>query len=179
MTNSYSVDELMDFLDHAGDRGLMPVATAQALAVAARNVLGVLTEDEKHDLSRLDLDGVIKRFNNRRAEDFNPSSLKEYGRRVHRAVELLLKWREDPANFTTKTRTSTASRKRARAAEAGPTRTGEVEYSWGVEQRPATYQSSLPIRPGLVITIANVPQDLTRAEAERIADFVRMLAVGE
>ena len=56
MANSYSADDLLKFLDHSGDKGLMPAATAQALAVATRNVLGVLAEDEKVDLSKLDLD---------------------------------------------------------------------------------------------------------------------------
>ena len=46
MPQAYSVDDLLEFLDHAGDRGLMPAATAQALAVASRNVMGVLGEQE-------------------------------------------------------------------------------------------------------------------------------------
>ena len=46
MANSYSADDLLEFLDHAGDKGLMPAATAQALAVATRNVMGILAEDE-------------------------------------------------------------------------------------------------------------------------------------
>ncbi|MHB8565089.1 MAG: hypothetical protein ACYDDA_14390, partial [Acidiferrobacteraceae bacterium] len=71
-----------------------------------------MTENEKADLSPLDLDAAIKRFTNRRAKDFNPTSLKEYGRRVRRAVELFLSWREDPASFTIKTRATGAPRKR-------------------------------------------------------------------
>ena len=97
MANSYSADDLLEFLDHAGDKGLMPAATAQALAVATRNVVGILTENEKADLSQLDIDAAIKRFTNKRAKDFNPSSLKEYGRRIRRAVELFLAWREGSA----------------------------------------------------------------------------------
>src|SRR5262249_26453803 len=81
----------------------------------------VLTDEEKSDLGSQDLGGVIKRFNNKRAKDFNPSSLKEYGRRVHRAIDLFLNWRDDPANFTVKTRTTAGSRKKGQAAEiAGP-----------------------------------------------------------
>ena len=67
MANAYTVDDLLDFLDHAGDKGLMPAATALALAVASRNILGILTEQEKKDLSRLDVDSVIRRFTNKRA----------------------------------------------------------------------------------------------------------------
>lgn len=176
MTNAYSVDDLLEFLDHAADRGLMPAASAQALAVASRSVLGVLTEPEKTDLSRLDVGALIKRFTNKRAKDFNPSSLKEYGRRVHRAVDLFLKWREDPANFTVKTRA--ASRRKNRSGASSDGGEGDAEPIPIPEQRTGTYHSSIPVRSGVVVTLLNVPHDLTRAEAERLAAFVKMLAVG-
>ena len=54
----------------------MPAATARALGVATRNVFAVLTDQEKADLGNQELDAVIKRFNNKRARDFNPSSLR-------------------------------------------------------------------------------------------------------
>lgn len=176
MANTYSVDDLLEFLDHAADRGLMPATTAQALAVASRNVMGILSDEEKKDLSSQDLDGVIKRFNNKRAKDFNPSSLKEYGRRVRRAVDLFRNWRADPANFTVKTRATNVSRKRGKAAEI-PDFDEPQGAAEPVVSQPGTYNSALPVRPGVVVTLANVPYDLTKAEAERLADFVKMLAV--
>ena len=175
MANAYSADDLLEFIDHAGDKGLMPAATAQALAVAARNVLGILSDDEKSDLSQLDLDATVRRFTNKRAKDFNPTSLKEYGRRVRRAVELFLRWREDPANFAVKTRTTTGPRKRGFASDEPVTRETSTEQA--LEEMAGTYRSAIPIRPGLVVTLVNVPNDLTSAEAERIAGFVRMLAL--
>ena len=175
MANAYSAEDLLEFLDHAGDKGLMPAATAQALAVATRNVLGILSDDEKSDLSQLDLDATVRRFTNKRAKDFNPTSLKEYGRRVRRAVELFLRWREDPANFAVKTRTTTGPRKRGFASDEPVTRETSTEQA--LEEMAGTYRSAIPIRPGLVVTLVNVPNDLTSAEAERIAGFVRMLAL--
>lgn len=177
MTNPYSADDLLEFLDHAGDKGLMPAATAQALAVATRNVLGILTDEEKTDLSRLDLDAAIKRFTNKRARDFNPSSLREYGRRVRRAVELFLGWRQDPANFTIKTRASSAARRKDRGDENSKPAMKEASSEQAPEEVAGTYRSALPVRPGLVVTMTNIPYDLTSAEAERLADFVRMLAI--
>jgi len=178
MANAYSLDDLLEFLDHAGDRGLMPAATAQALAVATRNVLGVLSDQERNDLSQQDIDSVIKRFNNKRARDFNPSSLKEYARRVHRAVDLFLAWREDPANFTVKTRSTPAVRKKEKG-KTQATPAPESGFDQPDERQPqsGTYHSAVPVRPGVVVTLSHVPHDLTRAEAERLASFVRMLAV--
>ncbi len=177
MPDAYSLDDLLDFLDHAGDRGLMPVATAQALAVSTRNVLGVLSDQEKHDLSQQDLESVIKRFNNKRAKDFSPSSLKEYARRVHKAVDLFLEWRHDPANFTVKTRSTTSPRRKDKEKDLSTQPADNVADHDNTQTRPGTYHSAIPVRPGLVVTLSNVPYDLTRAEAERLASFVRMLAI--
>jgi len=184
MSNAYSVANLLDFLSHAGERGLMPAATAQALAVASRNVFGVLDGGEQADLRSLDLDATIHRFNNKRARDFNPSSLKEYGRRVRRAVELYMKWRENPADFTVKTRSSgqkargNSKKNQATAVETGIPQPVPVQHASIPEVvQPGGYSSAFPVRPGRVVTLSNVPEDLTTAEAERLAQFVMMLAV--
>jgi hypothetical protein len=179
MANPFSVDDLLEFLDHAGDRGLMPAATAGALAVASRNVFGVLSDDEKADLSTLDIDGVIKRFNNKRAKDFNPASLKEYGRRVKRALDLFLRWREDPATFTVKTRSTTTVKRpeKARRSVAEWENVASSSPEASVTPTTGAYSSSVPVRPGVVVTVANIPNDLTKAEADRLATFVRMLAI--
>jgi hypothetical protein len=178
MANAYSVDDLLEFLDHASTRGLMPTATAQALAVASRNVLGILTAEEKTDLGRLDIDAVIKRFVNKRAKEFNPASLKEYGRRVRRALELFATWRQDPAAFTIKTRAKGGNaRRRPKDADNGVHEVQETREGSVPAQLAGTYQSSFPIRPGLVVTLQNVPDDLTTAEADRLANFIRLLAV--
>ena len=179
MENNYSMEDLLEFLDHAGERGLMPAATARALAVASRNVFGVLSDQERQNLGNADLPSVIKRFSNKRAKDFNPSSLKEYGRRVQRAVDLFLNWRHDPANFTVKTRATASARRKEKAPDSTES---QSDVNWPVEStiqsQPGTYRSALPVRPGVVITISNIPYDLTETEADRLASFMKMLALG-
>jgi hypothetical protein len=175
MASEYSTADLLDFLSHAGERGLMPAATAQALAVAVRNVFGILTDDEQRDIRGLDVESTIKRFNNRRAKDFSPSSLKEYGRRAKKAVELYGQWRENPADFSVRTRASSGTRKDRSSQVDSSTPTVSDQHA--VPSAGGGYQSAFPVRPGQVITIVNIPQDLTASEAERLAQFVRMLAV--
>lgn len=187
MQNGYSVEDLLDFLSHAGERGLMPAATAQALAVATRNVFSVLDDAERSSLPLDDLDGVIKRFNNKRARDFNPSSLREYGRRVRRAVDMYQQWKNDPANFAVKTRATSPSKKsRANGrAIAAPNSGQSPEIAEPVVApisfpnppgAAAGYQTAFPVRPGHVVVVANIPLDLSTAEAERLAQFIRLLA---
>jgi hypothetical protein len=188
MQSGHSVDDLVDFLNHAGERGLMPVATAQALAVATRNVFSVLDEAERADLPLDDLEGIIRRFNNKRARDFNPGSLKEYGRRVRRAVDMYQQWKHDPANFTIKTRATSTPKKKERgtdrlgASAASRASADDAEFPAppalpiGSTATAAGYQTAFPVRQGQVVTIQNIPFDLSAAEAERLAQFIRLLA---
>jgi hypothetical protein len=181
MANAFSRDDLLGFLDHVAERGLMPAATAKALAVAVRNVLGVLSDTEQEDLSALDQTGVIKRFTIKRARDFNPSSLREYGRRFERAISLYETWREDPANFSVRTRDTSSPKNKVR-----PSGVNGLDATLGSSDQlslavtggnSGAYTSSFPIRPDWVVTVANVPTNLSTTEAERLATFIRMLAV--
>lgn len=186
MANTHSLDDLLDFLTHASERGLMPAATAQSLAVACRNVFGILDANERAAMPLDDLDGVIKRFTNKRAKEFNPSSLKEYGRRVHRAVELYLRWRDNPADFSIKTRSTNTARKKERPPSHEQSHEALVVGGSHAEEDLATplhgsagYRTAFPIRPGQVVTVMNIPYDLSAAEAKRFAQFVEMLAPAE
>ena len=182
MEKKHSVDELLEFLTRASERGLMPAATAKALAVASRAVFEILSAEERADVRRLDLAGVIKRFGNKRAKDFNPASLKEYSRRVQRAVQLFRQWSDDPAGFSVSTRSTGAERRKSRAAvtSASPDRALALENAGPIAStigNVSGYQSSFPVRPGTVVTISNIPVDLSQSEAERLAQFVKMLVV--
>lgn len=183
MTNKYSLEDLLDFLSHTANKGMMPAATSRALAVATRNVFGILDEDEQSNIGALDLNAVIKRFNIKRAKDFNSGSLKEYGRRVQRAVELYEQWTENPAEFSVKTRATGTRRKSPKASqndvnnEVTPTNVVEASVAQIPTSRHGTYQSSFPVGAGRVITVSNIPEDLTSLEAEKLAQFVRMLAI--
>lgn len=181
--NAHSLNDLLEFLTHASERGLMPVATAQALAVACRNVFGVLDATERAALPLGDLDGIIKRFTNKRAKEFSPSSLKEYGRRVHRAVELYQRWRESPADFSIKTRATNGSGKKERPTKPDPLPAASTQATDDALSAPmrdnSGYQTAFPIRPGQVVTVVNIPYDLSTAEAKRFARFVEMLALVE
>ena len=188
----YGSAAVLDFLAHAGNRGMLPPATVGALTVACRTVFEILEANEAADLRAVDLDKVVKRFENKRARDFNPSSLKEYGRRVRRAWSLFTDWKNDPANFAPKTRTTAAKKPDGKAARraaevpmpsalvapaaTAPVSPPNVVSSTDVE---GAYSTAFPIRRGHVVTISNLPVDLTREEAERLGSFVRLLGSAE
>jgi hypothetical protein len=179
MATEYSADELLRFLDHTAEKGLMPAATATALQVAARTVFAILTDQERSDVRNLDLDAVTRRFENKRARDFTPGSLKTYGSRFRRAVAEFITWRDDPGNFRPKTRLTAASR----ARRSAPDVEHHVEDLTETSRPPASsvpgnYQTAFPLRSGTVVTLFNLPEDLTPAEAKRLSDFITMLARG-
>src|SRR5438105_1739339 len=176
MSNEHSMDDLLGFLDHAAERGLLPPATAQALAVASRNVIGVLSDDEMTEVRALDRDVVVKRFQNKRAKDFSTETLAEYRRRFRRALDLFLSWRSDPAKFHAPTRTTVAGRKR-KSDDREMESDRPVRQTSLISTVPGTYQTAVPLGPNRIINLSNVPSDLTSEEAERLALFVRMLAV--
>lgn len=171
------MDDLLDFLARASNKGLMPAATARALAVAARNVFGVLDESEQKNIGALDPDAIIKRFNNKRAKDFNPASLREYDRRIRRAIELYEQWRENPADFSVKTRSARKSPKRLQTDVQSSATDASVAGMQPAPNRTGAYQSSFPVGPGRIVTLTNIPDDLTQTEAEKLAQFIRLLAI--
>jgi hypothetical protein len=178
MPDGYSTTDLLDFLEHAGQKGLVPSATAQGLAVAARQVLSVLSDGEGDDVRKLDLDSTVHRFHNKRARDFSPGSLKTYEQRTRRAVDEFLTWRSDPANFRVRTRAP----KRAALMESTSEQPQlpllkSQEMAYWPHRAGGGYTTAFPLRPGHIVTVSNVPENLTATEAERLAQFVRMLAV--
>lgn len=179
MHDEYSVEELLDFLSQASMRGLLPVATAKALAVAVRNVTGVLDPDERADLRSLDLESVIRRFNDKRANDFNPSSLREYGQRTRRAVEYFLASKDDPAGLSIRRRATAKAKTETSQPDSIPSaQIAKTDAEPPISRIENGYQSAFPIRPGHIVTINNIPHDLSGAEADRLAQFIRLLAGG-
>jgi hypothetical protein len=179
MSSVFLSDEgLLLFLDVAATRGALPRATAAALTVASRRVMEVLTAKERANLLNVEPAVVVKRFNHKFADRFSPGSLKEYGRRFERALELFKQWNANPTNFSVPTRLTKKARQGRTALDSAH---GETRAS--LERTPATqagassFHSSFPVRPGTVVTLLNIPSDLTKAEAERLAQFIRMLAV--
>ncbi|MDZ4744975.1 MAG: hypothetical protein SGJ05_03120 [bacterium] len=179
MINTSTVAEVLEFLEQASTRGLMPAATAGALASAVRSIQSVLSDAEQQDVRSLDLEAVIKRFNNKRSLDFNPSSLNEYGRRFQRAVQLYISWNDDPANFAVKTRST--AKKKLILGEHSPgaydIRTHPVQLAPSSERNTnaGSFTTSLPIRADWVVSLVNVPSDLTEVEAEKLRKFIGLL----
>jgi len=96
-----SRDDLFNFLDFAGSKGLMKKATAGAYKNACGVILNILDESEAADLSKIDLESIILRHRNLAAGKIPPKTLKTYETRVRAAVNNFTEYNRDPSSWKT------------------------------------------------------------------------------
>lgn len=183
MGNGYSTIELLKFLDYLGEKGLMSKANATSRKAACNNMLSILDDEESSDLRNIDLDAVSVRFNNLKGAKYTPKSLQVYKSRVSMSLQDFLKYKENPANFTV----GAKPRQRAKANEKN-TQVPSTGYNQKLEetgQQPdASAQTNtmnipIAIRNDCIIQMNGIPTDLTKSEAQKIANVIVAMAVIE
>ena len=92
-----SRDNLFDFLDFAGGKGLLKKTTASARRDASKMILGILDDNEAADLSKVDLERLIQRHRNLVTGKIRPNTLAAYESRTRTAVSDFLQYVKNPA----------------------------------------------------------------------------------
>src|ERR1035437_8735547 len=88
---------LVDHWTWAADKGVMNPNTAAGFRAACTQVLSVVGDDwEKTDVTALDIENLLIRFQNLRKKDFGPQTLSAYKRRFRTAVASYLEYLQDP-----------------------------------------------------------------------------------
>jgi len=170
--------DFVEFWSWAVEKGLMNSNTARALGAAVRQVIGIEENWESKEISTtFNIDDIISRFKNLRRQNFKPESLQAYDRRFRQAFSLFLSYQENPANWKP---TGMSTRK-------GKIK-GEVKKDFlakpnGVVPQPpeATPASGVmdypfPLRENCIARL-RIPTDIKMAEVERLAAFLRALAI--
>ena len=168
---------LVDFLTYVTEKGLLNKNTAGAMRAAARELLSVEAEDlASIDVRQLDVDQLAHRFANLRAQKFAPQSLETYQSRFRKAVEMYLRFLDNPAGWRPEIRTrQTPSQERMKGQPSNGDTLGSTlppPASSGMIQYP------FPIRDGVIASLT-LPTNLRKAEAKRLASFLESLAVDE
>jgi hypothetical protein len=157
----------------------MKTPTAEARKAAVNQVLGVLSEEESSDVANLDLDSVMRRFQNLHGSRYTPESLKTYKARVKNSIFDFLRFRENPMDFRP---SAGAGPKRLakpkKASEVNAQQAFDAVSSSRINHVPLMTASTLPvpIRENLTVLIHGLPFDLSEAEARKIANVVLALA---
>ena len=170
MENGFSPTDLIGFLDWSGDKGKIKKNTASAQKAACNQIFGVLDEEERNDLRKIELDSVFQRYKNLNPTKLTPETLKTYRSRVDSAVTSFLSWREDPENWKPGIQERTSRKKTASLLGSVP----KIPTS-----DAQTLNLPFPVRGDLTITVLNVPRDLKKNEARRLGAFLEAFAVDD
>lgn len=177
-----SMNALLEFLDWTAEKGLMAKNTVGGRKAAVSAVLGILAPEEKGDVTTVDLDSAMARFVNLQGKKYNTSSLNVYKSRTNAAINDFRDWLADPLDFKPH---MTKSDKKVAAKTSKPKVTSPHKGHPDESQMPsasASHQATanvfpIPIRENVVVRIHNLPFDLTVAEAEKIANVVKAMAM--
>jgi len=181
--NSGTGAGLREFLDRAASRGEINAGTAGVLRAAVAGVLAVEDDPDGVDIRSLDVDEILERFTTLNRGRYAPASMRTYNSRFRRAVEIYLTWLSGDSSWRKvirsrpdRTGSQPTRAVQASAEPAAPNSTQVREPDAPPIARDSelvTYR--LPLRPGLIVTMS-LPADLTAADADRVAGFVKMLA---
>ena len=136
--------------------------------------------EEQQDVTQVDLDQTMKRFANLHGKRYTPKSLQVYEGRVRRSISDFSRYLADPGNF--KVTAGIAKTKPSNGGKSRKTLATDDDFPSVVAASVGSTTANvypIPIRADLVVRIHGLPFDLTKAEAERIANVVRAMAMGE
>src|SRR5215208_6940210 len=95
----YSRAALARFIEFVVEKGLIHPSTAQGWRVATSKVLEGISAEDAQDVRQIDIDATLRAFLNRDPGRLAPASVGEYRRRVGKAIDEFVRWRENPGDY--------------------------------------------------------------------------------
>jgi len=188
---NYSLEALNRFLEHAAEKGLLNPNTVAGRKAAVKKIFSILDDNENKDLRTLNLDDTVRRFANLHGSNFKPDSLRVYLSRLKSTLVDFESYVEDPIAFksTVSQRASSQSNGNAKLSKKSKTSKPKPdtvkEGSQNIAENNATPEGietvsiPIPLRKGLTLYLNNMPLDLTRKEADKIASVAAAYASDE
>lgn len=185
MPSKTSREELITFLSYQGQKGFIPQATANARKASVNQVLSVLSDLEAEDVTRLDIDDIMTKFGHLHGKKYSQGSVATYKSRLQCSIEDFKRYLENPMGFRAAKPSKDGSKVKVKRLKLRKPQTstssGEAAFHTPVSnsQTPNELVNILPIplRSDLTVHVRGLPFDLTKAEAERIANVVKAMAV--
>ena len=177
MSTNRSREDFLRFLTYVGDKGLIPLATASSRRATAGKVTAILSDDEALDVTTLNLDDIMRRFDHLNPHQYTPGSLQAYKSRMKTALDDFRSYCENPLNFRPSGQQRTKIRQNVGEVPKRPAKSLAKPTDVPIASNPAVSLPNvtvLPIalRPGLTVQIAGLPFDLTTIEARKIANII-------
>lgn len=167
-----SFDALIKFLDWAEEKNYMKTATVGGLRAAVNKVLRVLDDEEKNDLSEIDLGDAFQRFENSNIQTLNTTSLNTYKARTKKAIGEFLSYRRNPSSWKPSiSQRSTKTKNKIHEGKVGLINHGTSPG----DNSPSFLTNQYPLRDDIIVSIAGLPRDLKTHEAKRLSAFLLTL----
>ena len=188
MSTGVSDVSFLEFLDWMGAKGLVPQNTAHARKAVANKVLAALEEDERQDVTALDIEHVMLRFSNKFGRRYTPGSMRTYRSRFESSLADFRAYIADPVGFRPSRRAAPKSNgSRAEGAEPKAASKSSSNRSHAAVATPPLSEAGpipgnvvpIQIRDNLTIKLGPIPFDFSAAEARRVANVILALAAGE
>ncbi len=181
MNGEKSRDALFEFLDYLSSKGLMAKGTVASRKASCSKVLGILPADEAADITKLDLDSVMSRFQNLEGKNYTPQSLQTYLSRVKGAVKDFNSYLQNPLGYQPNIKTRNVKPK---TLPKPPLLSTKLPASTQGAIQPHNLQVArvsdtimpIQIRVDTIVHIQGLPFDLSEAEAEKIANVIKAMA---
>jgi hypothetical protein len=169
---------LVDHWNWAAGKGLMNGNTAAGLRSASTQVLQVIGDGwETTDVTALDVDDLLIRFQNLKKKDYTPQVLELYKKRFRKALVSYLSYLENPGSWKPSTQERPASSQRnGRQPKRQPETVRVVASETGHPAGPNEVEYPFPLRAGVMARLV-LPRDLTRDDVDRLSAFMSMLVV--
>jgi hypothetical protein len=166
------------FVDHwnwAAEKGILNSNTAGALRAACTKVLEIEDNWEAQDVTTLDIDSLLRRFQTLKAKEYKPESLREYDRRFRKAYAAFLEYVESPQTWKMNqqerpARAPKAEVKRIDTPANGGSTLNPLPQSVGFMEYP------FPLREGRIVKMS-LPTDLKASEVKRLSAFLTTLVL--
>ena len=172
--------ELLEFLDFAGNKGLMTKANAQSLRSACTAVFSIFDDAETDDVFATDLDDLFHRYENIKGMEVSPNTMKAYRQRVKQAISDFGRYKENPTQWKPAggPRSNNAGKRSSKTPTANPRGTdpqapADSSVLGPVSADEITHQ--FPLRRDAVVRISGIPFDVTRSEMARMTAYLSNL----
>ena len=175
MAKDYSESSFSNFMRQCVETRMVNPAVMRARKEAAEKLMEELRSHERQDLRLVDLDELCSRFHKLEGSSIRPESMEVYKSRLKDALNDFISWTDNPENFMPRESEHKQLREQLKR-EPDSHKQAREELALNPPRNPHEI-FPVPIREDLVVYIQNVPLDMTRREAEKIAAVVRALAV--
>ena len=171
--------QFVEFWSWAAKKDLLNKNTAKSFAAPVRQIISVNENLETMDVSRVDATELFRRFQNVRGKDFRPDSLNAYSRRFKQALDLFLRYTNDPTSWKFKGYTNTGRKTKPAKADQQQRDVLDDALEMPVSQTGSVtpmidYQ--FPLRDNCIVRL-KLPADLKVSEVDRLAAFMRILVL--